>query len=424
MLDLKQGDKLLIKLNDTDTLIPCELLQRSGKVNSKKYKNEWNVVYSNGDVAVLNFDCDVSEWVISERFSSDTEVALLNSKLDTVVDVEMNNAKMQELEAWRSHNVFDEVVDEGQQTISVRWVITPKVVDGIPSVKARLVAKGFQEQQDFRKDSPTCSRESIRLTLAVISSKKWKLQGFDIRRAFLQGGPIDRTVYLKPPPEANTSMLWKLNKCVYGLVDASRAFYWKLRNELIKLNVVQSSIDPGLYFFFIGSELAGILAAHVDDIMHGGNSTFLKLVIQPLSKILLFSSEHHRIFEYLGLHLVQNSDFSISVNQNNYSKSIKQIQLSNNCHNDEQLLPLEKEMFRSAVGQLTWLSGISRPEIAFHVSAAASVASSATVRDAPRTGFSKSECRMGMVKAPVLPDPVSARPITSLPDRAGGIVSF
>ena len=77
-----------------------------------------------------------------------------------MVDVEMNSAKMQELEAWRSHNVYDLVVDEGQPTISVRWVVTPKVVDGIPSVKACLVAKGFQEQQDLRKGSPTCSHES------------------------------------------------------------------------------------------------------------------------------------------------------------------------------------------------------------------------------------------------------------------------
>ena len=72
------------------------------------------------------------------------------------------------------------MLDEGQERIAVRWVITPKVVDAVPTVKARLVAKGFQEQQDFRKDSPTCSCESIRLTLAVIASSKWKLQGFDI----------------------------------------------------------------------------------------------------------------------------------------------------------------------------------------------------------------------------------------------------
>ena len=42
----------------------------------------------------------------------------------------------------------------------------------------------------------------------------------------------------------------------------------------------------------------------------------------------------------------------------------------------------EKEMIRTAVGQLTWLAGISRPEISFHVCVAACVSSSATVTDA------------------------------------------
>ena len=42
----------------------------------------------------------------------------------------------------------------------------------------------------------------------------------------------------------------------------------------------------------------------------------------------------------------------------------------------------QKEMFRTAVGQLTRLAGISRPEISFHVCVAASVSSTATVTDA------------------------------------------
>ena len=378
VISFKQGDKLLIKLKNSEMFIPCMLIKRSGKVSSKKYKNEWNVQYSSGDVAVINFDVDVSDWMISERSSSDAEVMTVS----TDVDVETEKAKHDEMEAWRSHQVYDEVINEGQEYMTVRWVITPKMIDGHPSVKARLVAKGFQELQDFRKDSPTCSRESIRLVLAIIASKKWDLHGFDIRRAFLQGDPIDRIVFLKPPPEANTTMLWKLNKCVYGLGDAPRSFYLKLRRELTKLNVTQSVFDQGLYFFFENSQLAGILSVHVDDIIHGGNSNFLTSVIKPLSEILMFSTEYHSMFEYLGLHLIQNSDYSISVNQTSFTKSIKKILLPPNCSNDDLLSTEAREMFRSAVGQLTWLSGISRPEIAYHVCVAATVASSATVRDA------------------------------------------
>ena len=153
---------------------------------------EWNVQYTNGDVAVLNFDVDVTEWMVSERSTCDTEVMAVS----TNIDLDLANAKQMKLDAWRSHQVYDEVMNEGQEYMTVRWVVTPKMINGCPSVKASLVAKGYQELQDFRKDSPTCSRENIRLVLAIIASKKWKLQGFDIRRAFLQGDPIDRTVLM------------------------------------------------------------------------------------------------------------------------------------------------------------------------------------------------------------------------------------
>ena len=381
VLTFKKGEKLLVKLSDSQSFIPCVLLNRSGKVSSKKYRNEWNVQYTNGDIAVLNFNTDVAEWMYSEQSTSDTEVVTLFNS-NPHIDVEVEQAKSEELDAWKSHNVYKAVSNEGQACINVRWVITPKMINGVPTVKARLVAKGYQEEQNFRKDSPTCSRESIRLVLAVIASKKWKLLGFDIRRAFLQGDEIDREVYLKPPPEANTNLIWKLCKCVYGLGDASRSFYLKLRNELLKLGAVQSPLDQGLYFFFKGTEIAGILAAHVDDIMHGGDAVFQTSVIQPLSKILLFSTQHDSIFEYLGLSLIQNSDYSISVNQHNYTQSIKKIQLPDQVNYEDLLSEPEKECFRSAVGQLTWLAGISRPEISYHVCVAASVASSATVRDA------------------------------------------
>lgn len=39
-------------------------------------------------------------------------------------------------------------------------------------------------------------------------------------------------------------------------------------------------------------------------------------------------------------------------------------------------------------------------------------------------GFSSSACNIGSANAPVLPDPVSARPMISFPCNASGIASF
>ena len=45
-------------------------------------------------------------------------------------------------------DVYDEVIDQGQRHISVRWVVTPKLDNGIWKTKARLVARGFEETEN------------------------------------------------------------------------------------------------------------------------------------------------------------------------------------------------------------------------------------------------------------------------------------
>ena len=56
----------------------------------------------------------------------------------------------------------------------------------------------------------------------LITSNKWKVQVTDIKTALLQGKQIKRMVYLPPPKETNANKIWRLQKCKYGLADASR----------------------------------------------------------------------------------------------------------------------------------------------------------------------------------------------------------
>ena len=98
----------------------------------------------------------------------------------------------------------------GQKAITCRWVITERIVEGRKIIKARFVARGFEEQFEERTDSPTCSKENLRLALEIISMKRWELKSMDVKAAFLQGDPIERDVYLIPPPEADTNKEWKL----------------------------------------------------------------------------------------------------------------------------------------------------------------------------------------------------------------------
>ena len=93
--------------------------------------------------------------------------------------------KLQEIEKWKQFQTFEEVPNNGQYAISTRWVCTRKIRGGQVTYKARLVARGFEEDsQGLKTDSPTCSKESLRLLLAIVSSRGWKLHSLDVKSAF------------------------------------------------------------------------------------------------------------------------------------------------------------------------------------------------------------------------------------------------
>ena len=56
----------------------------------------------------------------------------------------------------------------GKKCISVRWVLAEKYIDRMRNVKARLVAKGFEESISNQDNSPTCSKDVLKLMFASL----------------------------------------------------------------------------------------------------------------------------------------------------------------------------------------------------------------------------------------------------------------
>ena len=179
---LRVNDVIEFTKPNTETM-KVKLVSRAGKVGksgNNKYSQEWNVVTPEGFVTSVDLKNDVTSWTyigndyIAKR--SDQEL-LSNEIYQTEIENEVEEAKAAELDNWQKQEVYDEVQDKGQPCVSVRWVITPNLVDGKMSTKARLVAKGFKEVKDFRTDSPTCSRESLRLmtTYSLPTNGKYNL---------------------------------------------------------------------------------------------------------------------------------------------------------------------------------------------------------------------------------------------------------
>ena len=106
-------------------------------------------------------------------------------------DIDMNDAKMKELESWRENKVYHEVPHRNQKCVLTRWVYSFKRVNNSLIPKARLVARSCEEySQDIQKDSPTCAHESLRLIISVLAQNKWIPPLFALRTWSFESVPI------------------------------------------------------------------------------------------------------------------------------------------------------------------------------------------------------------------------------------------
>ena len=195
--------------------------------------------------------------------------------------------------------------------VKSKWVLHKKK-DG--KFRPRIVAKGFMEIPgvDFSETfAPVVNDETFRIILILFliystdSGKLWMAEIWDIVTAFLYGD-LDEEIYMEAPDGFERFFAFNrelecliLDKAIYGLVQAARQFYKKLKNVLVqKLGFKKCKADPCL--FYKESELGTcIICCYVDDLAFFGNCSAVKDVVQKLQE--QFDMKHvGNLKEYVG----------------------------------------------------------------------------------------------------------------------------
>ena len=238
---LEEGDIVSIGESEEITLI--------SKINTKG--KWWRVKSSeDGEIQPRNME-DVSKVKVIGK-SKEEPILATNVPRYRHKERRCILAKEEELKKFDDFKVFEEVPDNGQFRLGTNWVITEKEKEGMVVVKARLTIRGDQEDVGgVRTDSPTIKKGNIRILLTVAAKEKWKLKSSDVTSAFLQSVPLNREVFVRPPLERRIpGILWRLNKPVYGLADASRGFHLSLCKEIISLGCESNNLEPAMYALF------------------------------------------------------------------------------------------------------------------------------------------------------------------------------
>jgi Reverse transcriptase (RNA-dependent DNA polymerase)/gag-polypeptide of LTR copia-type/Integrase core domain len=165
------------------------------------------------------------------------------------------------------------------RTVGCKWVFKIKEnSDGsISRYKARLVAKGYTQQEGidyYETFAPVAKFQSIRGLLAIGAHHDYEIHQMDVVSAFLNGD-IDAEVYMEQPEgyitKGNEEKVCKLKKCLYGLKQASKAWYEKIDATLKQLNFSSLDADTCIYSLHEGDTVIYI-ALYVDDLLILTNS--------------------------------------------------------------------------------------------------------------------------------------------------------
>jgi len=174
--------------------------------------------------------------------------------------------------------------------VGCKWIFRVKRnADGsVNRFKARLVAKGFHQRPgvDYKKTfSPIVKPATIRAALSVAVMSGWELHQMDVKNAFLNGALTEIFFMVQPPGFRDLSKpnhICKLNKAIYSLKQAPRAWYTTLKFVILQMGFHNSKADSSLFIDSNDSNLYYLLV-YVDDlVITGNNPTLLTIFIHQL----------------------------------------------------------------------------------------------------------------------------------------------
>ncbi|GJY79103.1 putative ribonuclease H-like domain-containing protein, partial [Tanacetum coccineum] len=169
---------------------------------------------------------------------------------DVSADADLNNLETTMNKVWTLVNL-----PNGKRAIRTKWVFRNKKDERGIVVRntARLVAQGYTQEEGIYYDevfAHVARIEAIRLFLAYASFMGFIVYQMDVKSAFLYG-TIEEEVYVYQPlgfeDPKFPDKVYKVEKALYGLHQATRAWYKTLSTYLIENGFRRGTIDKTLF---------------------------------------------------------------------------------------------------------------------------------------------------------------------------------
>ena len=166
-----------------------------------------------------------------------------------------------------------------------------------------------------------------------VASHKYRLISSDIKTAFLSGGEDVRNIFISPPDDVRQMLnldhetVLRLRNAVYGLVNAPKKWWDRLKKSLIEHGFTSCALDPCAFVLRLSGKIHGVLGVHVDDVIGGGDETFDK-IMTAVHKEFDFGAWDIGNFRFKGHQISQMPNGGIVFDMAQYKHELEQIEVS------------------------------------------------------------------------------------------------
>ena len=327
------------------------------------------------------------------------EAIASNLKDRWIASMELEIGALMKHDTWELVSIDD--VPHNRKIVKSRFVYTIKYNrDGtVERFKSRFVACGYSQVKGFDYESTfsaTLRSTSFRMLCAIAAGKKLTLEHFDVTNAFTQS-EIDAEIYVQAPPGQFTPKdnqgrpkVLLLKKALYGTKQASKLWQDTLVRHLMKMGYTQLKNDPCVFIKHKSSHVMRV-GVYVDDVIVAHDSPAL---LEEFKREFTGAGGFNATYKgkldwFLGMAIDQHADHTISVHQSKYieklldkfvpshSTSTRMHSMPCNPESFQRLTksrsPDEKERvsklpYMELIGSLLYLSTMTRPDIAYHMS--------------------------------------------------------
>lgn len=295
-------------------------------------------------------------------------------------------AMQDEIDSFNKHEAW-ELVDRpaDKNIVKNRWLFKIKrdANGKVACYRARLVAKGFTQKFgiDYMETySPVVRHSSLRMLLSLAVELDLKIDHLDVKTAFLNGNLIEE-IYMSQPEgfikQGDEHKVYKLKKAVYGLKQASRAWYDKVKEVLLADKFTQSKYESCIFSRRVGKQTI-IIALYVDDFFIFYNSDELANKLKTSLKAHFTIKDLGEVKHMLGIKVVRTAD-ELKLSQKNYIEKLLERFGMTDCKVARTPLPAGLKFsdsvtcdsqlpYQELIGCLMYLSVTTRPDISFAAS--------------------------------------------------------